>query len=431
MVAVINSSMNKIPEKIKTPLLRKASRTFLNLAVVLMTLSSLALYFYTKALLKNEIEEELYSYKDRLEHLLIENPDLVGVPPMMTVKKVIASESEIIKDTLLFDPLQKEVELFSQLSGTKIINGENYKITVRVMAIESEDILFAIVLTFVSIIILAFIFLFYLNNSRNEALWKPFFINLEKLKVFSLKSGEPLNFVESDIKEFDELNKEMITLTSKVQTDYRNLKQFTEDVSHEMQSPLAIMQAKIENIINFQNIDEFQFEQFSALQIDIQRLKQLNKKLNLLAKIDNDQFTANEVISINDLVRKTIQNFEEIFSIKISLQDNAKINVEMDKTLATVLCNNLISNAIKHNLDDRTIKVKINNNSLQISNQGIEELSKPEHLFERYYKESKKPDSTGLGLSIVKKVCDYYGFLPSYRFIENNHVFYINFGSKI
>ncbi|WP_449406810.1 sensor histidine kinase [Nonlabens antarcticus] len=416
----------------KTPLLRKASKTFLITSIIIMVISGVVLYSYTRWLLNNEIEEELYSNKDRVEHLLETSPEIIGVAPIMMAEKAAATEANILIDTLIYDPLQDEVELFRQLSGTKIINGQNYKITVRAMVIEADAILYGIVFTFMTIIFLGFIFLYFFNEKRNQKLWKPFFVNLGRVKLFSIKSDKTLKLMQSDILEFHELNQEMESLTNKIQVDYRNLKQFTEDVSHEMQTPLAIMQAKIETVINESDINENQFERFSSLQEDIQRLKQLNKKLILLAKIDNDQFTATEVISINSILKQSIENFEELSDVCLEMTENAVFNVRMDRTLAMVLCNNLLSNAIKHTIGLQPVEIIINKNSIQIINNGTTGLDRPEQLFNRFYKESKKPDSTGLGLSIVKKVCDYYNFNPSYLFRESEqqHVFQVDFNLK-
>lgn len=392
-----------------------------------MALSSVALFFYTQRLLKDEIEEELYSNKDRVQKLLLQDQSIKGIPPIMMVEKVAEQELLTLKDTLIYDPLQDEIELFRELSETKDIDGLHYRITVRAMVIDSEDILFAIVFTFVGIIFLAFIFLFYLNKSRNENLWQPFFQNLDRLKNFSLKSNKPLIFADSDILEFHELNREMESLTSKIQMDYRNLKQFTEDVSHEIQTPLAIMQAKIDTIINEDAITEEQFAQLSSLQLDIGRLKQLNKKLILLAKIDNDQFSTTETVSINEVLEESIANFKELASVEIKLLDHHIIEVEMDRSLARVLCNNLLSNAVKHSPDSHPIEVILDKLSVKIVNNGTTALNKPDRVFDRFYKESRNKDSTGLGLSIVKKICDLYGFSPSYRFLESKHIFQINF----
>ena len=394
-----------------------------------MIISGAVLYVYTKSLLDSEIEEELYSNKDRVEHMLETYPNEMGIPPIMMAEKTELTEANVLLDTLMYDPLQDEIELFRQLSGTTVINGQNYKITVRAMVIESDAILFGIVFTFMSIIFLGFLFLYYFNKKRNQKLWHPFFVNLDRVKLFSIKSDESLKLMKSDILEFHELNKEMESLTNKIQVDYHNLKQFTEDVSHEMKTPLAIMQAKIETVMNEPDITKGQFEKISSLQEDIQRLKQLNKKLILLAKIDNDQFTETEEISINSILKQCIENFEELSVTKVSLLENDTIKVNMDRTLAMVLCNNLISNAVKHSIDGEYVKIDVSKNRIQVINNGRFGLDHPEQLFNRFYKESKKPDSTGLGLSIVKKICDYYSFTPSYRFreSEHQHIFQIDF----
>lgn len=439
MEAVINLWPIKNKKQNKTRLLRKASKTFLISSSIILLLSATALIFYTRYLLKHEIEEELYSSKDRLERSLIKNPDHPGIPPIMSVKKVSYSERETLKDTMIYDPLQDEEELFRQLSGTKVINGQSYRIAVRVMVIEFEDILSAILISFLLVILLGFIFLFYLNKSRNEKLWEPFFANLERLKAFSLTSDRKIQFVESNIVEFNELNLEIEQLTTKVRADYNNLKQFTEDVSHEIQTPLAIMQAKIETFINNNKIDESHFEEIASLQEDIQRLKQLNKRLILLAKIENNQFVSTEVVAMNAIVDNSISNFCEILDKEFTVIKEANVDVVMDKYLAQVLVNNLISNAIKYSETGEPITVTFKKDELLIANFGAERIRNPEKLFERFYKEAKQSDSIGLGLAIVKKICDHYGFVPSYHFREKEahtykmgqHIFKISFNSKI
>ncbi|MGB3776556.1 MAG: HAMP domain-containing sensor histidine kinase [Leeuwenhoekiella sp.] len=427
MVRAINLWKIRTEPSYKIPLLRKASKTFLLSSTFIMVVSAMALYFYTSYLLRDEIEEELFSDKDRIERLLITDPDLKGIPPIMTVEKVSEPEHEQLIDTLIYDPLQDEIELFRQLSGTKVINGQRYRVAVRVMVIESENILFAIVFTFLTIISLAFVFLFYLNRTRNEKLWKPFFINLEKLKEFSLSTNGNLDFVDSDILEFDDLNQEMESLTQKVKADYSNLKQFTEDVSHEMQTPLAIMQAKIETLINGGGISDKQYEELSSLQNDIQRLNQLNKKLNLLAKIDNDQYAAKEIIAFDQIVVSCIENLRELTDIQIVQSLDHDVALKMDQYLASVLINNLLSNAIKHSVDGYPIEVYLTREHLRVSNTGKDALNHPERIFERFYRESNRVDSTGLGLSIVKRICDYYDFAISYNFRENKHIFEVTF----
>lgn len=414
----------------KVRLIKKTSRTFLLTGLVLAVLSTIALYFYTKFQLENELEEVLYSTEARVENALKSGKTVGSLPPILEVSEVKILKDRILKDTVIYDPSQEEMELFREYSNYRKINGKNYQITIREMVVESEDFLLAIVLSNVIIFGLAFVFLFYFNTSRNLQLWHPFFKNLEQMKRFSLSSKAPLELVESDVLEFSELKNEITTLTNKVRADYENLKQFTEDVSHEMQTPLAIIQAKLDNIINSQEINEVQFEQITSIQKDIQKLKQLNKRITILTKIDNNQFVTVENVNLTEIINNKVESFKELKMSKMFHASNEMLNVSMDPYLAEILINNLISNAIKYNNSEEVITIVSDKSSFVISNFGEKALEHPSKLFHRFYRESNETKSTGLGLAIVKKICDLYQFKVSYKFDKMHHIFSVNFSTK-
>ena len=392
-----------------------------------MFVSTVALYFYVKNLLQSEVEEELFSTKARVETALSKKATPFFLHPVVQVDNVESLGIEILKDTIIYDPSQKEMEEFRELSSFKEINGKKYKITVRNLIVETDDILIAIVLSYITIILLVFIFLFYFNKARNQKLWLPFFENLEAMKKFSISSDTPILLVDSEILEFSELKDEVAILTDKVRSDYKNLKQYTEDVSHELQTPLAIMQAKIENIINGDNLNDIQYEHLTSIQKDIQRLTQMNKRLTLLTKIENNQFLNRERINMKEHIGETLKNFHEVSNIAIKMTGNEDLWVHMDPYLAEVLCNNLISNAIKHSNSDGIIEIESKGNNCTISNRGSKPIEHPEKLYSRFYRESDAVKSTGLGLAIVKRICDFYKFTIGYSFKGNKHIFTIKF----
>tara|TARA_R110002074_G_scaffold197610_15_gene365016 strand:+ start:6219 stop:7481 length:1263 start_codon:yes stop_codon:yes gene_type:complete len=409
----------------KIGLLRKTSKTFLSIGVVLMLFSTVALYFYVRNLLQSEIEEELRSTEARIESSISGNNPIYQLPPMVEVIEVSNLGLEHLKDTLIYDPSQNEIEDFRELTTYSKINNHNYRITVRTLIVESEDILIAFIISYLIVILSVFVFLFYFNKSRTQKLWTPFFKNLEQMKLFSLTSDTPISLMDSDILEFSELNTEITTLTDKVRSDYKNLKQFTEDVSHELQTPLAIIQAKIDTIINGEELNDLQFEQLSSIQNDIQRLKQLNKKLGLISKIENDQFTNISPCNLNIILKDRIENLSELYPSEILFESNEDVVLLMDAHLAEVLCDNLLSNAIKYSLPNTPIKVILEKELFSVKNKGKRAILKPDQLFQRFYKESDEVKSTGLGLAIVKKICDLYDFQPSYRYTNNEHQFTI------
>jgi hypothetical protein len=390
-----------------------------------MTASSLVLFFYVRYLLNQEVEEELYSTTARVTNAIDQKALLYSLPPVLEIDTVKVIRNKKLLDTLIYDPSQNEMEEFRELSSFHANAGVTYKITVRNLKVESKDILIAVVISYIFILLLVFILLFYLSKARNKRLWAPFFTNLEKMKEFSLSSTKPITLVDSPILEFSELKKELETITKKVATDYLNLKQYTENVSHELQTPLAVIKAKIETMINGNTLNKAQFDVLTSIQQDIYKLTQLNKRLSLLTKIENNQFEKIESISLSNIITELIQNFEEITTANIQHTIKTELNAKMDPYLAEVLCQNLLSNAIKYNTDGRIIKVIGEKNSMVISNQGSKELQHPSKLFTRFYKEATTNKATGLGLAIVKRICDLYNFKIQYSFEKGWHIFTI------
>ncbi len=392
-----------------------------------MLLSTVILYFYIRSILQEEIEQDLYSRASRIESVIEMGADPFSLPPVVEIEQVSSKLPAFVKDTLIFDPSQDEMELFRELTTFKNVQGNFYRITVRDLVVESDDILIAFIVSYVFILIIVFVVLFYLNKVENSNIWQPFFHTLYQLKHFSVASKQPLIFKDSEIKEFSELNTQMKVLTDKVRKDYNNLKQFTEDVSHELQTPLSVMQVKIENMVNDGPLNDEQYRQLISLNNDIKRISQLNKGLALLTKIENNQFANLQKIELALIITRSIANFGEIFSKEIYFSGDRKLVVTMDYHLAEILCNNLIVNAIKHTSSNGHVEINITSNSFSVKNTGDHPIMDADKIFERFYKESQSANSTGLGLAIVKKICELYGFEIIYTFEKGFHVFKISF----
>lgn len=412
----------------KIELLRKSSRPFLLVSFGLLALSALVLYFYLHYVLTNAVEEELRSTVGRIENSIKVQNAWYELPPMVEVAIVSVLGKEQIKDTLIFDPSQDELEEFRELNTFMEWQGENYRITVRSLIVESDEILTAVIISYGIITLLVFLFLYQFNKKATQKIWFPFFENLKRMKQFSVSSESSLALVESDILEFSELNAEITTLTGKVRSDYKTLKQFTEDVSHELQTPLAIIQAKVDTLMNGEELSDLQFEQLASIQKDIHRLKQLNKRLGLLSKIENQQFKNVKSCNLTQILQHRIENLAELYPSKIVLERAiADTAVLMDAQLAEILCDNLLSNALKYATPNTPIWAAVDEQSLTVKNKGVRAILRPAQLFNRFYKESDEVKSTGLGLAIVKKICDLYGFFPSYSYENGEHCFKIVF----
>ncbi|MFZ0491076.1 MAG: sensor histidine kinase, partial [Salegentibacter sp.] len=146
--------MDKDKEKIS--LLKKTSRYFLLINAFLMLLGTVVLYFYTRSIMQNEVEEELYSRSFRLEHYVSSNSQVIELPPVFEVKEVEHLRPEVIKDTLIYDPSQDEMEKFRELTTYRNLNGNNYQIIVRSMMVETEEIILIIFFLFCIILLIIF-----------------------------------------------------------------------------------------------------------------------------------------------------------------------------------------------------------------------------------------------------------------------------------
>jgi signal transduction histidine kinase len=418
----------------KIKLLKKVSQKQLQFGLVIVVLSLICLYFLTRYYIISETKEGLNNTSFRIEQKLIKNESPKSLYPLFEVKEVRELKPQVLKDTIIFDELQGENELFKELNAYKSINGKNYHIITRALIVEYDDTLLSILISFAIIISLVYAAQYYFNKKINKTVWNPFFKNLDAIKSFSIQSNTSIDLADSDIQEFIELNSHLKSLTEKVVKDYQNLKQFTEDVSHEAQTPLSIIQAKIENLTN--DTEHLTIDHLSALndiQKNAKRLSKLNKGLILLTKIDNQQFNNPEIVNVNDTVASLIEDVEDLSNIKhqtVTFTEDSNVEVNMDKVLGEILFSNLIGNAIKHTPENGHINFLIKENAFSICNSGTAFSINSTQLFKRFLKTDPKSPSLGLGLAIVKKICDFYNFTITYEYQQRMHCYTILFSLK-
>ena len=239
--------------------------------------------------------------------------------------------------------------------------------------------------------------------------WSAFYKIIDRLRTFDVNHGEQILFENTEITEFQDLNKAIGSMTNKIQEDFVNLKEYTENTSHEIQTPLAIINLKIESLLQSDNLTESQLKNIITIQESSNRLSKLNKTLIFLTKIDQRQFVQQETINIKELVNKQINYFDEFISYKkINIQKDCKKNIllQMNHELAETLILNLIKNAITHNIEGGKINIKIQNNTLIIENTGLIPSKPTSDFFNRFSKSDSNSNSLGIGLSIVKRICD-------------------------
>ena len=409
-------------------LLKKINSNYLISSAVVLAVGLLAFYFLINYIASSEIEESLYASEQRVIKQIKSRKSLPYLYPIIEVEKVNSAGATTMKDTAIFDQEEGEGEIFKELNTYPKVNGQYYHITVRALTVEKKDIVMSFFMAITLIFLLLIGALYFINKQIAISVWKPFYDNLERLKSFSLKANEKIVLRETNITEFNELNQSISQLTDKIVSDYNSLKEFTQNASHELQTPLAVIQAKIENLLNNENLSQEQMSSLHAILESISRLSRLNSSLLLLTKIENKQFSNNELLDFATCIGENLDTMKELFAMRQitpTLEINHSFLHNMDKKLFNLLVNNLLKNQLMHTPEDGNVLIRIQANQVVFANSGKQPLKDKTRIFDRFYKENFDESSTGLGLALVKKVCDVSGLKIDYTFEDKRHQFII------
>ncbi|MDP4285946.1 MAG: HAMP domain-containing sensor histidine kinase [Bacteroidota bacterium] len=416
-------------------LLAKYNRVTIPITIATLLISSIAFYFIIHHVLVHQLDKDLLIEKQEILHHIDETGALPEVSDYkdqqinFTISRDRPMKNKFSTQTV-YDSSEGEEKTFSRLDFPVSANGITYIATVKKSQQETEDIVRLILMITFAVIAFLLLILSIASRFLLGKLWQPFNNTIEQLKQFNLQGKNEIELLKTNVDEFTDLNNAAFLMTQKVNTDYELLKSFTENASHEIQTPLAIIKTKLELLSQSENLAEAQVNAIQSLNDATTRLSKLNQSLLLLTKIENRQFATTEKVNIASVLLGYLDNFEELAETKnINIQKNipTELLVEMNESLAEILISNMIINAIKHNHKGGTIDVDIEDHTLFISNTGHTPTNGTADYFERFKKDTASNDSLGLGLSIVKKICETYGFLVSYKYERERHVVSVQF----
>jgi signal transduction histidine kinase len=415
-------------------LLAKTSFYYLIFSLLLFAIGGAIFYLQLKKLIDEDYTENLYLEKEQVlkyvdnKKAFPQSSFFFG--DQFTYSKAFAEMNEQLKDTLLYNSLEEEIQLYRQLIFGCKINDQYYSVTISKSMFDSVDMIegigfsLAIISGFMLVLLLLF------TRVISKKMWKPFYTTLDGLKNFDVNKNEKLIFSATKTEEFQLLNFEIETMTQKIQKDYMNLKEFTENASHEIQTPLAIIGSKLELILQSENLKSSEIKLVSDALESTFRLSKLNQTLLLLTKIENLQFDNPKNIDLKKLIDFKINQLEELIihkNITIKISSHQSMIVFMNEELADILVSNLIINAIKHNIINGYLAIEFKNEEIIFSNSGDPITVSNESLFNRFQKSNQTSDSLGLGLSLVKQICNVYHFDIKYEYGSNIHSIIIRF----
>ncbi len=348
---------------------------------------------------------------------------------IIPLNETIPEMGPVFSDTLVMHTTLERIEPHMKLEAVKNVNDRSYRIILYDLVVESDDIEDVVEESLIKIFGLLLFLIVVFGLLGSYYVFRPFGTTLTAIKNFSIQTLEPIKLAKSSTTEFKRLNKFVKEMTDKATKDYLSLKEFTENASHEIQTPLAIAQGKLEILMKDENLSEEQLELISSAQNAIKRVSRLGNSLSLISKIDNKEFSDSQQINFSREINRFIYDFKELIDLK-SLKIKTKIEdnqfVSGNQVLIELLLTNLLNNAIRHNIKDGYIDVTLEKKTLIIENSGHPLKGDPNEYFERFRKGTNDPVSSGLGLSIIKKICDDMGISISYENSGAKHTFILS-----
>jgi len=382
-----------------------------------------------KYIVYEETDEHLTYEMERLVEYHSKHDDLPEFHKVADIVENLRLEKPLFKDTLILEESDNEMIPHRELYFS-IKHDENYHtIVLRQLLPGNDDIIEGTLLMMLGLFLLLSLFLFLIVNIASAKLWSPFYKTLNKLTKYRINETVPI-FSESKIDEFNSLNKTIEELLKKIAYDYNRTKEFNENASHELQTHLAIIRLNAEKLLNTYQLEENNLENLQSIINAASKLSVVQKSLLLLSKIGNLEYNKNTNLNLSEIITNSLSLFKEAISIRtITITENVEnCFLYMDAGLAEIMVNNLIKNAVKHNIQNGYISINLTQNCLVVENSGIALHENPKELFERFRIGST--GNLGLGLAIVKQICEVYHYTISYDVDETIHKIKISFSIK-
>ncbi len=319
-----------------------------------------------------------------------------------------------------------------QLSFPLMVGNVRYTVYVNRPETETEDLLKLIIAVTLGMIGLILLVNYLINRRLINRLLRPFYSTVGEIINYRVAFEKPLQLPPSPIDEINLLNESLNEMAARIYREYYALKSFTENASHEMQTPLAVINGKIEVLLQNDGLNEQGIQQLLAIEQATKKLARLHQSLLLLAKLENRQFIPDEPVNMQQVVEAKIEEWHDLVKsrgLAVQLTCERTI-IAFHPQLAEILFSNLFNNALRYTPQGGSIQIFLNDASLRISNTAAAGPLDIERVFLRFYKTQNAAEGTGLGLAIVKEICSLAGFVVKYAFTAGNHIFTIYFSNK-
>ncbi|MBV9988080.1 MAG: HAMP domain-containing histidine kinase [Chitinophagaceae bacterium] len=413
-------------------LFTKYNRVNITATIFVFVIGSIGFYLVLHYVLVKQLDDSLRAEQQEITGFVTQHNELPFIQntrhQWIEIKPSAAPAIAARPHTVfLYNAREDESEPVRQLVFPIKANGAFYTVTVNKSETETEELLKLIILVTVSMIFLTLLFNYFINRRLIRRLWQPFYNTIAAIRDYRLQ--QPLKLRHEPIEEIGLLNDSLNAMTERINRDYLALRSLTENASHEMQTPLAVIHLKVESLLQTMERDERSVQQLMAIEDATQKLSKLHQSLLLLTKLENRQFLPNEQVNLTAVIQSWLEEKREMLGSKnIGLiVDCDQVVLPFHQHLAEILVGNLLNNAIRYTPAGGSIKITLSTKQLVITNSAANGSLDTEKLFQRFYKAGDSTEGTGLGLAIVQEICLLAGFHISYHYTASKHAFTIRF----
>ena len=423
------------------------SYTYRKLALLLFLLMAVwGVLFYYAIIdeVVDETDDTLENYGEILMESALHDPSILETEGslMSFYKFTPISEEEgrhyrqVFYDATVYIELEDEDEPVRVMcTAFRMPDGQYYELKLMISILERDDMVEAM-LWYLGALFLLFLIC---TSIGIQLVLKGVFRPLHRLLdwLHCIQPGKEVPPLDNPtkIREFRQLSDAALDMGNCSYKAYEEQKQFIENASHELQTPLAIVRGKVELLAESEGMTEQQMEQLDEIYATLGRAVKLNKSLLLLSRIENGQYTEMEDVSVDEILDELLPDLMDIYEHKqvrlIRKREEQPFIIRCNHSLAQILVSNLVKNSLLHNREGGELQVLTTPTSLVIKNTGDVPLD-GEKLFRRFYHGMDgKKDSTGLGLAIARSIALSSSLKLTYEWQDGMHTFRLVKESKI
>lgn len=423
------------------------SHTYRKLALLLFLLMAVwGVLFYYAIIdeVVDETDDTLENYGEILMESALHDPSILETEGslMSFYKFTPISEEEgrhyrqVFYDATVYIELEDEDEPVRVMcTAFRMPDGQYYELKLMISILERDDMVEAM-LWYLGALFLLFLIC---TSIGIQLVLKGVFRPLHRLLdwLHCIQPGKEVPPLDNPtkIREFRQLSDAALDMGNRSYKAYEEQKQFIENASHELQTPLAIVRGKVELLAESEGMTEQQMEQLDEIYATLGRAVKLNKSLLLLSRIENGQYTEMEDVSVDEILDELLPDLMDIYEHKqvrlIRKREEQPFIIRCNHSLAQILVSNLVKNSLLHNREEGELQVLTTPTSLVIKNTGDVPLD-GEKLFRRFYHGMDgKKDSTGLGLAIARSIALSSSLKLTYEWQDGMHTFRLVKESKI